>query len=313
MRQIKPNSSSLQEKIDISESFSKLKVKDGRLLFKSRKEFVNLIELLADIKRTPIEIDSIRKNLSIKPFKNWNDSTERITLEEGVFIPNFVACLLNEEGEYQIGDTIVAFYKGYQVFLLERNVSSLDKIKANITNPPKGSVLEIHKLYKNDTGESISNGRTESGSISLNQVINRICYFSTNINYKIVFELWNAGAYVGSGQYQMFLRTQIKVEYFHSNSGTWKNAGEYSEKFIFNFTASFGNGVNVYRTYSNASWSLAGNYTLQQELAASYSSESKWYINQMQGQYLTKVYPFYQNQTGNGCGSGYYSEFIYWF
>ncbi|MBB5648399.1 hypothetical protein [Pedobacter cryoconitis] len=243
----KKNEGSSAVKDNVSNSqWQSVKNVDGRLQFASTKALYQTL-------------DSI-KNKGTDFLKNWESqqgfkSLRAGKVEEGGLMdtfdfPEFYAAVINEKGEYMVGDTIVWFNKGLKHMVPGRNEAKLAAIKEN---PATSEISYKAGNVALNSNSAVKSGQTKTMSVQLGKNDGDARYQKefTHDNdpgsiRKIIFEIQN---YVeGSGQFgtMSVLYTRIKQEYKGSK---WRPAGETMEKSISNgsytiqYNSTFDNSV----------------------------------------------------------------------
>ncbi|MDR6944590.1 hypothetical protein [Mucilaginibacter pocheonensis] len=268
---------------------------NGRLVFKDSKALNQTINEL--INKDPETLSKWEKSLGVKSLRS--DSAAAAAFASFGF-PDFYESIINNKGEYMIGDTIVYFNNGYKHLIPNKDEAQLAKIKAN-----QGvSVLKFKAgagAINNATGQSLS---TQSVSLTNGQIDARYQYQflrngDNNSKRKLVFEIQN---YVEQNPfaYICYIHTRIKQEYLGGNKpNNWLPAGEPTEKTITNlsFDVSFintGNGTTTHVTGSNVNASQTDGNNLDRVLCTFQASQSTVTAS-VRGNYYARVLPPYNS------------------
>jgi len=248
----KKNDGNSAVKDNVSNSqWQSVKNENGRLQFASSKALYQTL-------------DSI-KNKGTDFLKNWESqqgfkSLRAAKVEEGGLMetfdfPEFYAAVINEKGEYMVGDTIVWFNKGLKHMIPGKNETKLAAIKEN---PAVSEISYKAGSVALNSSSSIKSGPTKTMSVPFGPNAGDAKYQKefTHDNdpgsiRKIIFEIQN---YVeGSGQFgtMSVLYTRIKQEYKGSK---WRPAGETMEKSISNGTYT----IQYNSTFDNSVKYLSG-------------------------------------------------------
>jgi hypothetical protein len=320
----------IEDTIDITtqeeshiQSFAKgVSIKNAMLFFPNTKSFLETVKILSSSSSLQNPIFSITTLKEEKTkLKNKPNPFKEIELPEAIEI------LLNQDGAVQIGDTIVMFHYGYQYFIASNKSYLISNLKKD-SLPEKANHYEGVRKIKIPEKKIISeptyfsNGRSE-GIIYLGENValtKQHQYQTGGHTYKIVFELANQKTTWPNGYAATALNLGIKVEYRQCPTVgpcQWPAAGEVSNKIISNLNIQ---AYSPFYSYSNVSY-INSNYGnsaynsghLYNTLAFDYywyaQTKYEWYIPTFMGNFEAKVYPHYNQYTGNGQpGIGYYRE-----
>lgn len=192
-------------------------------------------------------LDSIQ-NKGTDFLKNWENQLgfkslraakpEEAGLMDTFEFPDFYAAVINENGEYMVGDTIVWFNKGLKHMIPGKNEAKLAAIKKNPAISELSFKAGTVTLNSNSAAKS---GQTQTMSIELGPGAGDARYqkeftndYDAGSKRKIVFELQHyLESYGPVGGYMSILYTNIKQEY---KGSSWRPAGETMEKSISNLT-----------------------------------------------------------------------------
>lgn len=210
-----------------------VKNENGRLQFASTKALYQTL-------------DSIQ-NKGADFLKNWENQHGFKSLraaepvEGGLMdtfdFPDFYAAVINENGEYTVGDTIVWFNKGLKHMIPGKNEAKLAAIKKNPATSELSFKAGTEILNSNS---SIKSGQIQIMSVELGPGTIDARYqkefrndYDPGSIHKIVFELHHYVESKGQFGFMSVLYTKIKHEYKGSR---WRPAGEPMEKSISNLT-----------------------------------------------------------------------------
>jgi hypothetical protein len=136
-------------------------------------------------------------------------------------LPTFRALLLNAQGEYQLGDTIVWYHKDALYYLPSGNEAELAELKQRGGDPAKAYQIKHNKRV-------VSSGRVE-GSERFDDSYN-FQYNTSSHTLKISFELTSDVIEYPSGSNWSEIYTTIRLVYWQPGSwptpGRWRQAGE---------------------------------------------------------------------------------------
>jgi hypothetical protein len=286
---------SCKKSIDPSNKNQTIENINGRMSFTSSKV---LGQTINDLKNKSIdELSAWRAKYNFVSFLNDKANASSALFEFN--FPRVYASIINSNGEYMVGDTIVWFNKGLKHMIPNKN----EKLLASIKNNPSLSKIkyEAGARQLNDPSsrsiksKSIMGVGLPEGTIDARY--QKQFYLDDGVNLrKIVFEIQN---YVEGGPfgYNCLLFTRIKFEY---KGDKWKPAGEPMEKRITNLVYGF-----YYKsTFDGSSLGQTGTLTtptqtdgnnLEYLLASVISAEPGAYAD-VRGTYHAKViYPGHTN------------------
>ncbi|MDN3583915.1 hypothetical protein [Mucilaginibacter flavus] len=229
--------------------------KNGRLVFKNSSAYN--------------ETASVLLNKDLNYLTNWekdfnftslrSDSSASQSYDRFGF-PAFYGSILNNKGEYMIGDTIVYFNNGYKYLIPNNDEALLAKIK---TDPSIAALKFKAGIVPVNTSSAVKSGSLSTQSTSLSGGGTDARYQhqflrngDPNSQRKFVFEIFN---YVESaGQTSIcYVRTRIKQEYLGGNKpGNWiaTSTESYEKKITgMNFQVAFFNTGNGTLSYVNGS------------------------------------------------------------
>lgn len=215
----------------------------GRLSFKDTKTLLNTVIELN--KENQEAWNSWEEKLGFMSFRRSNELNEEL---ESFGFPSAYASLININGEYLVGDTIVWFHEGYKYMVPNRDEELLVKIKAD----PSISKIKYKAGLVNLTQKDIKNqdDMAKVSNIQNNNTISSVWLGSGGVDAryqrdyygddgtslrKWVYEIYNYVEGYPSG-YNCYLFTKIK--HYYKGSGKWKIAGETTEKSITNLNVS---------------------------------------------------------------------------
>ncbi|WPU96595.1 hypothetical protein SNE25_13815 [Mucilaginibacter sabulilitoris] len=269
---------------------------NGRLVFKDSQALNQTINELMN--KDPESLVKWEKSLNFNSLRS--DSTAASSFESFGF-PDFYTSIINNKGEYMIGDTIVYFNNGYKHLIANKDEALLAKIKSN----PSLSTLKFKAgnqvIYKSAVEGSLS---TQSVGLANGQIDARYQYQflrngDNNSKRKLVFEIQN---YVEGNPfaYICYVHTRIKQEYLGGNKpNNWLPAGEPTEKKItgLSFDVSFintGNGTTTHVTGANINASQTDGNNLDRVLCTFQASQSTITAS-VRGTYYARVLPPYNS------------------
>jgi len=282
---------------------------NGRLQFKDSEALSKTIQSL--ITKTSEDLNKWDKELHFRSLKNDTAAIEKFS---SFGFPDFYESILNNKGEYMIGDTIVYFDHGYKYLIPNKDETLLNKIKYNQANAALKFVAGSSVLYSSSSTDNSDKtlGPAKNTGINLSTVLNNN-YKDARYQYqfhkdgdpnsvrKIVFELQNYYEQ-NSFAYVCYFHTRIKQEYLAGNeAGNWKPAGEVMEKSFsnLNFDVAFintGNGTTTHITGSGRNASQTDGNDLDVVLTTFQASQSAVTAS-VSGNYHAKVIP-----AGNSAG-----------
>jgi hypothetical protein len=268
---------------------------NGRLVFKDSKALNQTINELMN--KDPETLVKWEKSLGVNSLRG--DSTAVKAFASFGF-PDFYESIINNKGEYMIGDTIVYFNNGYKHLIPNKDEAQLAKIKAN-------SSLSVLKFTAGNQavnvagadGKLTTQATLTNGQIDAHYQYEFLRNGDNNSKRKLVFEIQN---YVESNPtaFVCYVHTRIKQEYLGGNKpNNWLPAGEPTEKKItgLSYDVSFintGNGTTTHVTGSNVNASQTDGNNLDRVLCTFQASQTT--INaSVRGNYYARVLPPYNS------------------
>lgn len=284
-------------------------VKGGRLSFKDSKAlYATLGEL------TNKSVDYLNSWEDRKNFKSLRRDTTTIHEDLDAFeFPQFYSTIINANGEYLVGDTIVWFHKGFKHLIPKMDEQLLAKIKVNpglskikfIT----GSTLISQQSFSNESGQTPDRGKTMGVNLG-NGAVNAIQKEYLNDfghKRKIVIEIYN---FIDGGGLGYNSSLVLKVKHYYKGSGSYKPAGEIMKKYVTNlsYTKSYNNIFNgayveVSGTIPSIGPQIDGN-NLEHLITTTISSSTSTYVN-VTANFDVRVEAPYHSQ-------GFYNGIITW-
>ncbi|TAD96591.1 MAG: hypothetical protein EAZ97_13805 [Bacteroidetes bacterium] len=213
-----------------------IKLKNGRLCFADRNALYQTIELLN--KQQNEGLDAWEKGKGFSSLRNWQKTVakkdKKSEYEQEMIdfsFPQTMAAIINPDGEYQIGDTVVLYSKNYVYYIPAQDEK---QVKLAKTAPEQlRNVRKFALSMKVLDNKVASDGRVEDTYMSANSINTKYqfpyqVYTSSDvINYKIVYEV-----YCWHDNNVSFVRLRIKLQ----NKPFWSSA--YTESGV-SWTTSF--------------------------------------------------------------------------
>ncbi|QNK62681.1 hypothetical protein H7F33_19430 [Pedobacter sp. PAMC26386] len=249
---------------------------NGRLQFASTKALNQTLESLRNK-----ETDYLKNWENQQGFKSLRSSpAEEGGLLSSFGFPQHYAAVINEKGEYMVGDTIVWFNKGLKHMIPGNDEAKLAKVKQNPATSEISFQAGATTLNRNLSTKS---GSTITMGVDLGNG-NGDARYQKEFRHdndpgsirKIIFEIQNYVEDAGKFGKLHMLYTRIKQEYKGSQ---WRPAGETMEKWI-----------------SNGTYTITYNSTFNNALL--YQSGSIPYAPQTDGNNLQYAFPTVYSASG---------------
>jgi hypothetical protein len=293
-------------------SIEAIKVTEGRCYFANTKEFFDMLKLLEN--KRDDDYSAIEKKLGITSLRTYNEKlakdSSQIRFKELNFSPQ-VALLLNQEGEIQIGDTIMFYHNNTQYFILKDKAKYIKSFKQGlISNSEQQDVIllkrEIKPFEKKNLSAVTTNGRIEAYPLYIGQNVSFIhispTYHYGGHQYRIVFEIGHSYQPGYGASYSEFY-TQINVEYLKKSiwGDYYVPAGENTDRLIYNLNANgYAPGLyypnNIFSISNFGAQSFNSSQSLRRTLSSTFvgqpcaNNNCEWTINSFIGDYTGRIY-----------------------
>lgn len=232
---------------------------NGRLVFKDSKSFIKVLTHLEN--RDLDFINSWEGNQNFLSVRSYNDQNPDDARLEDFNLPINYATIINKDGEYQIGDTIMWLNDGFKHFVPKNDEELLSKIKRdpsiNVENryEEKGKRIGVKTAVSDVATEDLTPFQVDA-----KYQHEFLLSGNSNSKRKYFFEIYYysiRGVYGGTGDYAQLI-TKIKTYYWGScgwGSSCWKIAGDTVDKRISNLSWQVGYyseaGVQIWQSGSN--------------------------------------------------------------
>ncbi len=301
------------------EKLPKAKAVDGRLYFANTDEFVATIKSLQN--RNESDYEQFEKNVGFSSLRTLNKKltkdSSQVKFKDFNFPPHFTT-LLNQDGEVQIGDTLMLYHGNTQYFILKNKESAINALrKGQLSDADLKNVVllkrEIKPFQFNTFPSPISGGRVEAYPLLIGQNVgfaDTYYYNSGGVDFKIVFEIGHLYIPNYAVSYSEFY-TRINIEYRQYSfwGSYYAPVGENTDRVINSVTTygkspAIGNNNFNKTLYNQASLnSTAGLYrtlastNVYQPCA---NNNCQWTIDYFLGNYMGRHY------NGSAAVIGYY-------
>lgn len=263
---------------------STVKLVDNRVVFSDEKAFLSTLQELGS--KSTVQLNAWEKDLSFTSLRSkWimnSEDTELPNSLKSFGFPDQLASVINQDGEYQIGNEISWFHNGYRY--VAASEQELQKIKLNPDASVKKYEAGSHVAKKLDSRARINYVGSNSG---------RLAYYQKEIYYtgssgairKFVYEIYvytqeQSTDISGTKKYYTSLYLPIKLEYRSGN--TYRPAGErrtISYNVTFNGTFSDPWFYGTKPTFTNLNFS-GSNITQSSDLQITLGSATVYYPSQ---------------------------------
>jgi hypothetical protein len=216
--------------MNIETTESKYTVVGNRIRFANSEAFYSTIkELNEKSSGSSSFFDEWEQEINFISLRTHNLKNRKNILEDFRF-PMTFASILNERGEYMIGDTIVWYNKGLKHFIPNKNEELLSRIKLN-PSLSKNTAKAGGNIVKTKMGNG--NLVTQSTIIQANsQTIEKSHAFSLTGDganqRRWVYELVSYIDYIGSGadNYYVELFMRFKLQWLSPSNNVYYQAGD---------------------------------------------------------------------------------------
>jgi hypothetical protein len=300
----------------------KAKVVDGRFYFANTIAYFDMLHLLAN--KNDNEYEQFEKKFGFASLRNFNHKlakdSSQIRFKDFNFPPQ-VATLLNQDGEIQIGDTLMVYHGNMQYFMLKSKSNFINALrKGQLSEADMKEAVLLKRYIKpfeiRTLPAPIGNGRAEAYPHYLGQnvglnYISEPEYSYGGANFRMVFEIGHSYIY-GYGCSSSAFYTRINIEYYQYSiwGSYYLPVGENTDRVIYSLNASGispalapGNAFSIANYSAQSLNSTQGLYrTLLSVNVCSNAPNYEWVINSFVGDYMGRHY------SGSGAVIGYHRQ-----
>ncbi len=312
-----------------AEKLPKVKAVDGRLYFANTEEFFATVRSLQN--RNEGDYEQFEKNVGFSSLRTLNKKltkdSSQVKFKDFNFPPHFTT-LLNQDGEVQIGDTLMLYHANTQYFVLKNKESAINALrKGQLSDADLKNVVLLKREIKPFERKEVkiaSNGRTETAlpwyigpNVGLAQWHE---YDYGGHRYRISFELghfYSAGL-LGFSYSELYTKIQVEYQYCNFWGCYFTPAGENADKIlsVLNVTG-FGRSGNF--NYSGSAltgqilnssqqfYKVISSTNYASLCPGAYGNKCEYIIYTWTSDYACRVFPhYYGSSIPFGTGLGYF-------